>query len=638
MSSATLASRSPGSSSRLGLFAALFFLAALAPVQAQPLLYVDADAVGAADGSSWTNAFNQVSRALEAAGSAAQIWVAEGTYTPTTGSNRTTSFVLKNNVVLYGGFQGGETARDQRNPDPLTNGTVLSGNIGDEDEADDNSHHVVAAIGVDDTAVIDGFTITGGYADGAGRYNRGGGLTNYDGGSASADTEGAPLLRHVRFTDNYAVFGGALYLNSTTQTVHLEGLTFEGNRAGDGGAIYANAEVDLEESTFRSNHATDRGGAIVIAPEAAFEVEDLVFEGNTAENRGGAISVRGELWLEQAEFVENEVFTQRGGAIYSTGSTTLIGATFIENEAEGEGGAIASLGGQLMLVQSYLSSNDGRWGGGLWCGGGSTCDIVNAAFVDGGADEAGGGIHNSGSALTMTNVTVVANEQGGYTADGTASGQLQNSIFWGNDDVQVQEGSAQVRFSLVEGGYSGGTSILAEAPSFLRAPFADGDEDLGDLRLRPASPALDFGDNSFLPEDTYDLDEDDITGETLSLDLSGAARVQGGRVDLGAYEGAASTVSTEDRAEQPQAYQLAANYPNPFNPTTTLQYTLAEPTHVTLTVFDLVGREVARPVDRPEASGTHSVVFEAADLPSGIYLYRLEAGTTSQARTMTLLK
>ena len=621
------------------LLALLLSLAlGLRPALAQPVLYVDADAVGNADGSSWSNAFNQLNRALEAAGSAAQIWVAEGTYYPTTGSDRTATFYLKNNVVLYGGFQGGETARDQRNPDPLTNKTVLSGNIASEDEADDNSYHVVSAIDVDDTAVVDGFTITGGYADGSGQHNRGGGLTNWDGGSSGADNEGFPVLRNVRFTNNFAEVGGAIYLNTTTQITRLEALTFESNTADRGGALYANGEVDLEESTFTENTARDQGGALWIWRDASFELEDLTFEGNTAVNDGGAVFSSGELEIEDAVFTDNEAFNGRGGALYSTGSATLVGIRLTGNEAEEEGGGLASLGGRLILVQAYLAGNDGRWGGGLWCGGGSTCDIVNAVFVDGGADEAGGGIHNSGSALTLTNATVTANEQGGYTADGTTFGRLSNTIFWGNETVQIQENAAQVRSSLVEGGYSGGTSVLAEDPRFLRAPFTGGDEDLGDLRLQISSPALDFGDNTFLPQDNYDLDEDDITGETLPLDLNGAVRVQGGRVDLGAYEGYASAVATEEATEQPRTHSLAANYPNPFNPATTLQYTLAEPAHVTLRVFDLLGREVALLADGMQAAGTHTLAFDATGLAGGVYLYRLEAGAFQQTRTMTLVK
>ena len=150
---------------------ALFLVSALAfglplAATAQPILYVDADASGADDGSSWTNAFEELDEALDAAESGAQIWVAEGVYYPTDDPERAESFFLKSGVAVYGGFTGTETSLDQRTADPDENGCVLSGDIGAEDDDSDNSYHVIIAAGVDDTAVLDGFLVTGGNADG----------------------------------------------------------------------------------------------------------------------------------------------------------------------------------------------------------------------------------------------------------------------------------------------------------------------------------------------------------------------------------------------------------------------------------------------------------------------------------------
>jgi len=78
-----------------------------------------------------------------------------GTYKPTSGTNRTISFQLKNNVALYGGFAGTETLRSQRNS--AVNLTVLSGDIGALTVATDNSYHVVTGGGTNNTAVLDGF-------------------------------------------------------------------------------------------------------------------------------------------------------------------------------------------------------------------------------------------------------------------------------------------------------------------------------------------------------------------------------------------------------------------------------------------------------------------------------------------------
>lgn len=100
-----------------------------------------------------------------------------------------------------------------------------------------------------------------------------------------------------------------------------------------------------------------------------------------------------------------------------------------------------------------------------------------------------------------------------------------------------------------------------------------------------------------------------------------------------------ANVATEPIAGSlPHAVTLRPNYPNPFNPTTTLAFALPAPQAVRLSVFDLLGREVAVLVDALQPAGEHTVRFEATDLPSGLYFYRLETPTQTQTRQMVLLK
>lgn len=98
------------------------------------------------------------------------------------------------------------------------------------------------------------------------------------------------------------------------------------------------------------------------------------------------------------------------------------------------------------------------------------------------------------------------------------------------------------------------------------------------------------------------------------------------------------TFTAAEPGATPGAYALHGNYPNPFNPQTTISYTLPQASRVTLRVFDLTGKEVATLVDGRQLPGTHAATFDAADLPSGVYLYRVEAGAFSAAQTMMLLK
>ncbi len=90
--------------------------------------------------------------------------------------------------------------------------------------------------------------------------------------------------------------------------------------------------------------------------------------------------------------------------------------------------------------------------------------------------------------------------------------------------------------------------------------------------------------------------------------------------------------------EQPLAFELAANYPNPFNPSTSIRYTVPQDGHVTLDVIDALGRRVQMLVSDVQAAGTYDVRFEGSGFPSGTYLYRLSAGRETQVRRMVLLK
>ena len=85
-------------------------------------------------------------------------------------------------------------------------------------------------------------------------------------------------------------------------------------------------------------------------------------------------------------------------------------------------------------------------------------------------------------------------------------------------------------------------------------------------------------------------------------------------------------------------YALSQNYPNPFNPETKIRYSILETGNVSLKVFDISGRIVAILVDGIQSQGEYNVVFNANDLPSGLYFYALQAGSFSQMKSMLLIK
>ena len=189
-----------------------------------------------------------------------EIWVAAGTYEPDQGASqtpgdRTATFRLVNSVAILGGFAGTESVKTQR--DPIQNETILCGDLVGDDGSDfanndENSFHVVSGSDTDSTAVIDGFTITGGNANGQFPDIRGGGMVI---------VEGSPVVRNCTFRGNQGGFGGGLDNRASSATV--------------------------ENCSFIGNDATSVGGGIDINAFGTARVTNCIFTGNTAGSGAG---------------------------------------------------------------------------------------------------------------------------------------------------------------------------------------------------------------------------------------------------------------------------------------------------------------------------------------------------------------
>ena len=100
-----------------------------------------------------------------------------------------------------------------------------------------------------------------------------------------------------------------------------------------------------------------------------------------------------------------------------------------------------------------------------------------------------------------------------------------------------------------------------------------------------------------------------------------------------------ATASVERLSDaRPSGYVLEQNYPNSFNPSTTIRYAIPQPAQVSLKVYDVLGREVATLVNARQSAGVYVANFDATALPSGMYFYRLQAGSFSETRKMMLIK
>ena len=88
----------------------------------------------------------------------------------------------------------------------------------------------------------------------------------------------------------------------------------------------------------------------------------------------------------------------------------------------------------------------------------------------------------------------------------------------------------------------------------------------------------------------------------------------------------------------PKVYSLSQNYPNPFNPSTIIKYDVAKESFVSLKIYDMLGREVKTLVNEDKPAGSYEIKFNASNLSSGIYFYRIKAGEFVQSKKMILLK
>jgi hypothetical protein len=210
------------------------------------IIYVDASAVGSADGTNWSDACTDMQSALAVASFGDEIWVAQGIYEPTPGIDPTQSFILPSGVSIYGGFSAGETSLDQR--DFSLYETVLSGDIGIDANLSDNLYHVVVIQSVTNVR-LDGFTITQGYARGTGDNKHGGGVF-------CKDADETNLMINCLITDNHTADGPA-------------SSTYEGSAGGQGGGIYLHSSsLSIENCQITLNTTGDGGtyGSVMGSP------------------------------------------------------------------------------------------------------------------------------------------------------------------------------------------------------------------------------------------------------------------------------------------------------------------------------------------------------------------------------------
>jgi formylglycine-generating enzyme required for sulfatase activity len=416
------------------------------------IIYVDEDATGTNDGSSWGNAFNHLQDGLAVAESGEQIWVAEGIYRPDEDTanpdgtgDRWATFGLINGVAIYGGFAGYETSLEERDLD--TYETVLSGDLADNDGPDfanhgENSIHVVKSSFCDETAVLDGFTITAGNANGSNPNDNGGGMynnssspivtnctftgnvvSNHGGGVYNENS--SPSFTNCTFNNNLAFRGAAMRNDSSNPT--LTSCTFYNNSAIDdaGGIHNRQSSPALDNCIFSANSAGDRGGGMHNYNSSNPILVNCIFSGNSAENNGGG--------------VDN----------YVSSSPTLTNCTFSLNSSTFGGGTCSTNSSSPMFTNCMFSGNSASDVGGGMYNNNSNPSVSNCTFTDNTAVDYGGGIYNDHGGIIITNSGFIGNSanQAGGLLNTSSNAKVTNCTFIGNSAIAGTAGAVCNPFS-----------------------------------------------------------------------------------------------------------------------------------------------------------------------------------------------
>lgn len=515
------------------------------------VVYVNSGGSDDNDGTSWAGAKQSIGNAIATAQPlGCEVWVRTGTYRP--GYSRTHSIQLVSNVAVFGGFSGTENFRDERNFNAYP--TILTGDVAftPADTADDAYHIVLGA----DGAILDGFTISGANTEGA-PDDCGGGVLN---------NSVSPILRNLNFSENLTPSTGADICNRTASPV-IEGCNFTNSRGTSSGGGFGismyqqGGSAILRRSVFIAIDG-GRGSAAGILNEGQLLIEDSEFrslnirDGGSAiyNNTGATLTIKGTLFMDNSVNSSGSGASD-GGAIYSNGTLKVVDSTFANNRG-GAGGAIGVSAGSVTIVNSRFVGNSAGigYGGAITVRAGAlnvanTLFESNTANAYAGSSGSGGAIYMGGGGVNVVNSTFVGNtaalDQNTYTGGGAlylganSINDVANCLFWGNtgpyaDDIQLEvDAVLQLTSSTFGAGYpcypdAGCTTVDPEFDPALTAYH--------DYTPASTSGCVDSGSGGELPADTFDIDGDNDTQESLPLDLLSRPRVAGMGIDVGAFE------------------------------------------------------------------------------------------------------
>jgi hypothetical protein len=454
------------------------------------------------------------------------------------------------------------------------------------------------------------------------------------GGGISISGPGTRVyMSDVTVTGCESTRGGGIWVGSSADAM-LTRCRIENNTARfehGGGICVDSASITLIDCLLKNNRAYwGKGGGIALFDGLA-RINGTTIQGNDAAGNGGGVyPFLSDVSFEDCGLLSNSCSSDGAGMYADSSEVSLLRCTVRGNMAYDGGGGVSA---QHMAHVAFDSCTIVDNACGIGRGAGLCCwraemDVRNTLIARNSSFDHGGGLCiKVDSRIDLTNCTIANNYVmerdrfhfgGMMTAFGTVA-TFRNTIFYGNSGNPLGNSGAVVRayYCVLDGqlpdGDTQGTEIRQVDPLFHDAVN-------GDYHLRPESPCIDAGDPA------------------SPLDANGT------RADIGAFGMNDFDISPTAPTPPGSPTALDQNIPNPFNPSTTIRFNIAEPSRVYLAVYDAMGREVRVLINRHMiSSGRYEILWDGLDssgqlVASGVYVSHLKTPGLSDARRMVLVR
>jgi hypothetical protein len=385
---------------------------------------------------------------------------------------------------------------------------------------------------------------------------------------------------------------------------------------------------------FNSQNGTEFTPIVTAGPAIyVYQASPVITHSTFTHNRGSKGCAVACLYCPKA-IVSHNIFTKNTGGwvgpvvAYGSGSNPIFSGNIIFDNVAGlaGGGMSIEFGASPWVENNIIVHNHAPDGGGINCWTNAHPVLVNNTIAFNNASNRAGGIYCS----VNSDPILINNILYGNRADG-------------GNQICVYDGDSGARILYCD--FEGGRAGIATPTNYADTVLYEHNIDVDplflfttpeDYRLSDASPCIGAGCDSVWA--------DGVTCYAPPFDIQGNKRPSpvGSRPDIGACESDLGTPEFHDgvdhRSASPVGFALCQNYPNPFNPATTIAFHLPFSSFVTFKVFNSTGKEVASLVNGQLPAGNHRTGWNASGVPSGVYFYRIQAGTYSETKKLVVMR